>query len=430
MRSTLCARAGMAYLARKLPEPLIFSEGFRVSVLFLVALTLVIAGCGTRDHENPLDPQNPNTNGDPEWLIAMADDGAVDLTWQVPNYNDIDAVRLVEVVNDVVVWTGDMGRRAYRDEGLANGVTRQYRLDLVLNSGTILDLPVERATPGRNIPWVYDLGRGEVVRMSPDGLRRRTGNFDPATLAVVADPDSGFVLVVDFFAGRIVLLDRDARERWVKEDYRRPNAASHVPGGGWWVTDSDQGIIRRLDPSGEPLDEFDDFDFPIDIGSVGDSLAWVADGAGQVGLLRDRDGFVHIDTLEAPRALAVTAEGGVWVSDRGASALVRLSPAGDELRRVTGYVGVDALASDPVGNGVWVGDRRRRSVTLLDPNGNVVMTAPGFPATSSISVAPDGSEAWIADSSLGKIIRLSRSGQVLERSLDLSSPVSVSVVFR
>ena len=77
-----------------------------------------------------------------------------------------------------------------------------------------------------------------------------------------------------------------------------------------------------------------------------------------------------------------------------------------------------------------MGDRRRRSVTLLDEDGGVVMTTPGFPATSSISVAPDGSEAWIADSSLGKIIRLSRTGQVLERSLDLSSPVSVSVVFR
>jgi len=394
------------------------------------ALCVVVMGCGTRDHENPLDPQNPNTNGDPDWLLAIADDGAVDLSWQVPEYNDLDAVRLIDVEHDAVLWTGGDGRRIYRDEGLANGVLRTYRLDLVLNSGTILDLPIQRATPGKNIPWVYDLGRGEVVRLSPDGLRRRDGYFDSATLAVVADPDSGFVLVVDFFSGRIALLDREARERWVKEEYRRPNAAAHVPGGGWWVTDGEQGLVRRLDANGEPLQEYSDFSFPIDIGAVGDSLAWVADGTGPVGLLREGEGFIQVDTLDAPRALAVTPDGGAWVSDRNASALVRLSASGDELRRVTGYVGVDALASDPLSNAVWVGDRRRRSVTLLDADGNVVMTTLGFPAASSISVAPDGSEAWIADSSLGRIVRLSRSGQVLERSLDLSSPVSVSVVFR
>jgi len=399
-------------------------------VLGLMSVAVLIFGCGTRDHENPLDPGNPDTKGDPKWLIATADDGAVDLSWQVPNYNDVDAVRLVDVQHDAVIWTGGEGRQLYRDEGLPNGVTRTYRLDLVLNSGTILNLPLERATPGKNIPWVYDLGRGEVVRMSPDGLRRRTGYFDPATLAVVSDPDSGFALALDFFAGRIVLLDRDAHERWVKEDYRRPNAGSHVPGGGWWVTDSEQEFIRRLDANGDVVEEFNEFSFPIDIGSVGDSAAWVADGTGLVGLIRNGQGFAFIDTLDAPRAIAVTPDGGVWVSDRSTAALVRLSPSGVELRRVTGYLGVDALAGDPLGNGVWVGDRRRRSVTLLDEDGQVVMNALGFPATSAISVAPDGSEAWIADSSLGQIVRLSRSGSIVERSVDLSSPVSVSVVFR
>jgi DNA-binding beta-propeller fold protein YncE len=396
----------------------------------MAVLAVAAFGCGTRDRENPLDPQNPDTKGDPDWLDAIADDGAVDLAWQIPDYSDVDTVRLVDVVHDAIIWTGDLGRGIYRDEGLTNGITRQYRLDLVLSSGTITKLPVEEATPGKNIPWVYDVGRGEVVRMSPDGLRRRTGYFDPATLAVVADPDSGFVLAVDFFAGRLVLLNRDAEEIWTKEDYGRPNAASHVPSGGWWVTDSEDGFIRRIDASGEPQEEYHDFGFPIDVGAVGDSLAWVADGTGLVGLLRRGQGFVHVDTLGTPRVLAVTRDGGTWVADRSASALIRLSPSGAEVRRVTGYVDVETLASDPVGNGVWLGDRRRRSVTLLDEDGNVVMTTLGFPAASSISVAPDGSEAWIADSGLNKVVRLSRSGEVLGRSIDLSSPVSISVVFR
>ncbi|HET9234362.1 MAG TPA: hypothetical protein VFP10_09505, partial [Candidatus Eisenbacteria bacterium] len=81
----------------------------------LTLLLLVVAGCGTREHENPLDPENPDTNGEPEWLVATADDGAVDLTWRVPVYDDLDAVRLVDVANDVVLWTGGDGRKIYRD---------------------------------------------------------------------------------------------------------------------------------------------------------------------------------------------------------------------------------------------------------------------------------------------------------------------------
>ncbi|HET9235075.1 MAG TPA: hypothetical protein VFP10_13130, partial [Candidatus Eisenbacteria bacterium] len=299
----------------------------------------------------------------------------------------------------------------------------------VLNSGTIIDLPVEKATPGKHIPWVYDVGRGEVVRMSPDGLRRRTGYFDPAALTVVARPDSGFVLVLDFLSGSIVQLDRDAQEMWVKEDYGRPNAGAYVR-GGWWVSDSEQRIVRRLDESGTVVREFTDFLFPFDVVAVGDSAAWVADASGPVTLLHLNRDAVVVDSLLSPRLLAPTPDGGVWVADREAAEIVRLGPSGQVIRRVTGYPGIEALAGDPISSGVWVGDRTRRSVTLLDDQGQVAVSTLGFPAPSSLSVSPDGSEVWVADPSLGDIVRLSRSGDIIERSLDLSSPVSVSVAFR
>ena len=408
---------------RRAPEALL-------SGTFCLTLLLIsLVGCGSREHENPLDPENPDTGGEPQWLIATADDGAVDLTWRVPVYDDLDAVRLIDVANDVVIWTGGDGRKLYRDPGLANGVTRTYRLDLVLNSGTIIDLPVERATPGTNIPWVYDVGRGEVVRMSPDGLRRRTGYFDPAALAVVAHPDSGFVLVLDFFSGSILELDREARERWVKDDYGRPNAGDYVR-GGWWVSDSEQRVVRRLDESGTVVREFTDFSFPFDVVAVGDSAAWVADATGSVTRLHLNGEALVVDSLLSPRILAPTPDGGVWVADRDAAEIVRISASGHVLRRVAGYPGIEALAGDPISGGVWVGDRARRSVTLLDDQGQVVVSTLGFPTPSSLSVSPDGSEVWVADPTLGDLVRLSRSGEIIERSLDLSSPASVSVAFR
>ena len=60
--------------------PLIYFPRFRARALFMAVLAVAAFGCGTRDRENPLDPQNPDTKGDPDWLDAIADDGAVDLS--------------------------------------------------------------------------------------------------------------------------------------------------------------------------------------------------------------------------------------------------------------------------------------------------------------------------------------------------------------
>lgn len=397
--------------------------------LLLVTMAMPAVGCSPRDHDNPLDPRNPDTGGSPRWLAARADDAAVDLSWRVPAFVDLDAVRLFETGQNRILWVGGAGANRLRDAPVPNGVERSYRLALVLNDGTILDLPEETAVPGPLVPWIYDAGRGEVLRLTPDGRRRRDGFFDSATLSVAAEPDSGFVLVVDFFAGRILLLDRDARERWRREDYDRPNGALRAP-GGWWITDSGLASVRLLDEVGAPVYESLDFEFPVDLAPAGDSAVWVADATGPVGLLvRDR-GVTAVGTLQSPRALAPAPGGGVWVADRDAGALVRLDASAGEILRLPGYPGVEAIAADPATGGIWVGDRNRRRVVLLDAEGALLLVVGGFPATASLAVVPDGSEAWVADPVLGEIVRLSRTGEVLGRSEGLSTPISLSVAFR
>jgi DNA-binding beta-propeller fold protein YncE len=300
---------------------------------------------------------------------------------------------------------------------------------LVLNDGGLTELPEETATPGTAVPWVYDVGRAEVLRLTPDGRRRRTGYFDGATLNVVADPDSGFVLAVDFFAGRIVLLDRDAREMWRQENFERPNAGLRVP-GGWWVTDSGLASVRRIDDAGEPVYESFEFGFPLDLAASTGTAVWVADGEGRVGRLVPGQGIVAQAELASPRILAPAPDGGVWVADREAAALIRLDVAAVEVLRLENFPVVEALAADPVTGGVWVGDRGRRRLTLLDASGQEELGVAGFPDPGDIAVSPDGQEIWVADPLLGEVFRVARTGEILARSEGLSSPVALSVAFR
>ena len=395
----------------------------------LVTMSLtVLTACSTRDHDNPLDPENPATGGEPRWLTALADDGAVDLSWDVDYFNDVETVELVSAGNGAVLWSGDLGPGAFRDVGLVNGQEVDYRLDLVLTTGVVTALPEESATPGRAIPWAYDLGSANVSRLTPDGRRERLSVFDPDAVSVVADPESAFVLVLDFFRSEVVLLDRDGDELWTVEDLFRPGAGLWSP-EGWWVSDAGLGLVALYDHGGSLVYSDSTLTFPAGMTRAGPNAVWVADRVGPVVRIEVGLGVTAGDTLDSPLVVSEVGDGGVWVADVGSDDLVRLQADGTEVVRVPGFFGVATLAADPVSDGAWVGDRGSRRVVLVDGQGQIVVTAGGFPAPSSLAVSPDGNEIWVADPARGKIVRIDRTGEELSESEGLSSPVSVSVAF-
>jgi streptogramin lyase len=400
----------------------------RFSVPFLLVLfTLGLTACSTRDHDNPLDPKNPDTGGEPEWLDALADDEAVDLSWSVRLFQDIEEVQLVDVRSDTVLWSGGLGSGEFRHRGLPNEQDFLYRLDLVLTTGRVTRLPEEIATPGSEVPWIYDLGSASASRLTPDGRRVRLRVPDPSTLSVVADPDSAFVLLVNFFAAEVVLLDRGGEELWVVEDLLRPTAGLWSP-EGWWVSDAGLGAVLLYDHEGRFLYGDSTLTFPQDLAVAGPGAVWSVDRQGLVVRIERDLGVTAADTLVQPFTLAETGDGGIWVADRGSGDLVRLDASATEIQRVP-FAGVEALAADPVTEGVWVADRAVGRVVRTDERGQVVTSVGGFPSPASLSVSPAGTEIWVADPARGRIIRLNRNGDELSESFGVSTPVSVSVAF-
>ncbi len=395
-----------------------------------VLLCVLVAGCTTRDAANPLDPDNPDTHGKPAWLSALADDGAVDVAWDVPGYDDLREVRLVDADTETVLARTSTGEGTFRHAGLANGEERRYRLDLVLETARVLDLPVVIAEPGPEVVWVFEDGSGILTRLTPDGRSRRSRTGYPSGNAVFADPDSGFALLSEFYAGRVRLIDRDGVERWSNDSLLGPLVALRVF-EGWWVADARAGAVHFVDDAGGIVWSDSSFVQIIDLAAAGENAVWVADRDGVVARLERNVGVTRRDSTAAePVAVSAAPDGGFWVADRAGEALVRISAAGDILARIDDRPGVVALYPDPVVAGsVWAVDRVRRSVALFDPDGSALAEITGLTAPSSMAVSPDGGTLWIADPGLGRVIRMRRDGTELSRSEPLAFPTSIAVAF-
>ncbi len=399
--------------------------------LWIAALSCAAAcGCSTRDAANPLDPRNPDTRGEPEWLLALADDEAVDLAWEVPDYDDLREIRVVDADAESLLALGPAGSGAFRHQGLVNGVERRYRLELLLDGGKRLELAPVAATPGREVVWVFEDGSGSLTRLTPDGRLRRLRRIHSDGNAVFADPDSGHALLTEFYSGTVRLLDREGRERWDNDSFLGPLVALRAP-GGWWVGDGRAGAVHFLNENGAVIFSDSSFTRVIDLAPAGEHAAWVADRAGAVLRVERGLGVTRRDSSAVePVAICAAGEGGFWVADRSGESLLRVGAGGRVEARVEDRPGLVALAPDPIlPGGVWAADRLRKCIVLFDAAGVAQVEAGGLNAPASLAVAPDGGVVWVADPGLGRVLRIRRDGVTLGRSEPLAYPTALAVVF-
>jgi len=375
-------------------------------ILVFVLVTLFLVGCETRDHTNPFDPENPETDGHPRVLNAIAQDGSVLLRWDLEGLDDplgLRILREVEGVRTLLFEQSEATGGEFVDEPLPNEELVRYHLEVQDPSGTWLPTEPDSATPGLTRVWVGDAVGGGLIRLSPDGrdfLRRSTsGDFldmavetDGSVLApnwsrnevVILDRDGEIANRFDHLGGNAIAVEENTSEFWVGSFSRgsltRYNRggdelavleevgpiedleAARGNDGGLWVAVRFSGVLRVFGNSIQ--DRWEQFDWPVSVTEDPRGFVWVIDRATQsVSRISITSGAVVVSAAELgdPVDGTLDGDGGFWVADPGREGLVHLAANGSE---------IEFLAMGRV-SGVTYDSRKRRLWTVHRDEGKV-----------------------------------------------------------
>lgn len=283
--------------------------------------------------------------------------------------------------------------------------------------------------------YLTDAAQNLIFRLSPEGELKvwagtgtagyQDGAADQAQFdapqGLLWDPEGGLWVAdsgnhclrhidrqqqVTTFAGTCVAGYRDGDP--TQAQFRAPFGLALGPDGSLYVADRADHRIRRITAEGE--------------------VTTVA-GTGQAG---SADGTAEQAQLSQPTAIAVEANGRVWIADQGNHRIRVLSPGG-QLTTLSGqeagyadgpltearFQFPSGLAFDATGI-LWVADRENHRIRRLNPRGQVSTLAgqnePGwqdgpaaqarFEQPSVLALLPDGSVV-VADAGLPGLRRLS-----------------------
>lgn len=407
----------------------------RVAALLAFAL---VAGCGTREHANPFDPQNPITGGRPAGFLALAGPQRVDLRWTRPTLAGDFGYRLFRRIAgeaDFRQIGSDLSgtTTGYLDSVLANGTLHEYRLYYVF-SGATGGLPAEDvATPGTLRPWCADRLRRTLIGATPDGRHvvSETGDFFGPT-HVAVDPTSGKVWISDTYDGRVVIFDPWTGGRFGIRGPAEPVAIALDPiDRSAWVCDQGRDVVYHYSESGVPGTPAQlPGEILTPIGVACDPVSgavWVCErGAHQVGRYSRAGTLLGKTPLQAPSRVAVdSATGDAWVTSFEGARVVRFSPAGAAADTVA-LSGPIGIAVDARRGRIWVADARAARIVALR-TGGIEFQVGGLPEAREVAVDLATGDAWVTVPGLRMLVRISGSGAVLERLGGFSDPYGIAL---
>jgi DNA-binding beta-propeller fold protein YncE len=411
-----------------------------LALALAIAAAAGLSGCSDREHLNPLDPQNPETDGNPWLFTARAESRAVELDWIPLVFGDLGGFRIVRTAGALPESTlARLGPEigSYRDPDLQNGTEYRYRLVPFLSDGTDLapDGPAI-ATPGPQVAWVVDTGAGLISRLTPDGravVDRVRGLISPVAAAV--NPADHRLWVTDTFRGRIVAIDREGELEEIAAGYESPEAIGiEADGSAIWIADEAAGVVERLSPQGVPLGRSEDFAAPADVAvGLADGSAWIIDrGLGAaVRLDSTMVAVAQLTGLTEPLGVAaVPADTSAWISDFGADQVLHLGANGTIVDVIAPVASPIGLAVDPVTGDLWLASFGAGTVeryrTATSPPERVV-AATGFGGPVALAADPVDGGVWVVDQLADQVVKLDQDGRELGRTSGYQRPFDVAV---
>ena len=273
------------------------------------------------------------------------------------------------------------------------------------------------------------------------------GNADPTVIpnltqasAAEVNPANGVAWIAISASNAVFRFDQATNEFTQAPPIERPNMISVNPADGTvWVAwlhgvsklSSDGGqILAQVVPEGGPPNvETGRFNVAV---NPKDGSVWIADARGPINRY-DANGtqIATGPTMREPKGgVAVDYDGNAWVADSQFNTLIRVSPTGQELAKLTITSPVSPRVN-PKDGSVWVVSEQSMLLNLSADGTKRHEFAAGM-AVVGISLSPSDGGIWVADmlgaTFSGEVSKFSTIGTKLFAN-PIPQPSSVSVGF-
>jgi len=364
-----------------------------------LALTLAFAlvGCTGRDRDNPFDPQNPGTGGEPTGLRAVASCDQVDLTWTDQQILDLEAIQIWRGVGptgddlgELLTTTPlDAAALSFTDTSAENAVLYNYTVEFLFTGNDHAFLAPVEAEPGSGVPWVGDPCGWGLARLSPDGRRMMERVMTSALITDIQVDQEHHLLYASHMDGdRVVVLDSRSGL------YLREYAINSATGLDFKTADNLLAVTSYYEQQ----------------------VAWITmDGAQSVTL----------SASSYPEAVALRDSSLTWIAFEDGSVLRHDLRSETTSDTEAGLLRAVALADDAEGGGCWVADRDGGQVAYIGDDGVIARSAVGLVAEPlDLRVSGNGT-CWVADYSGDALIELNRDCEEVTRHEDVGRVAEV-----
>ena len=406
-------------------------------ILIATILSGLIFSCSNREHLNPLDPNNPETEGRLKEVRVTSNKHVVTLRWDAIDHSDITGYSIWRRLEGERDWTlirvVSPDSISYSDRGLAYYRRVAYRLSVAAEG---YESPLSDSvsiTPGPNYYWVADYYSGKTSRLTYDGLHTDvTTDAAGYPVAIDADSTAGVVWIIDALGYLVKVTVTGIPLLWI-DGLSAPadiilDAIQHTV----WISDRSRTSVVRIDTSGIIMGWTDGFSEISEICTAGgDGGIWLADAVeGDVWRMSPEGNrmFSLGDSIGNPSAISYAFRPGVlWIAN-GVFLLVRWDDGRFE-SVFEAELAIQALSVQEGTGDCWIviGDAGTQSVMKISLEGDVLARLDGFSFIRSLAANPFDGGCLVADAGNQRTVRLSEEGLILGVREGYSEPWDVDL---
>ncbi len=403
----------------------------------LLLLTgLLAAACSNRERTNPLDPNNPVTNGAPTGFQAAANRNIVTLTWDRVEVQGLTGYHIYRCIGgDSLAFYEPVSspeRTFFQDANLNYDSTYVYAVQAITEWGESRRSPPDTLIPGRYNFWIADFSGSSVRRISYDGAHVLGREYFNSPVAVAYHPGEGKVWVADYYDRAVYYMNVDFTGiKRIALTGRPIDLVPDTDAGGVFIMQIAPDAIYHASPAGTTLTtnkipvKLDlDASFTLDVQS---SFLWLSTPTGF------SDGIVYrlgppapggrwelVASIPYPNQVAADpVAGGCWIATD--SGVVRIDPAGYRTTYLP-QLKVRNISLNPAnGDCYYVGrshqDWQWETGRLYgQPDPQIILGA-DYSDLTGIQVLPGEGQAGflIGQRVTGRILRFTRDGDLMGR---------------